>query len=98
MLSAVGFSTLFLVNYLSYHFLHGSQKYQGLGWIRKFYFTLLLSHTLLAMIVLPLVCFTLFWAFTSQLQKHKRVARYTLSIWLYVSITGVLIYLMLYVF
>ncbi len=98
MLSALALSTLFLMNYLSYHYLHGSQKYQGIGWIRKFYFTLLLSHTLLAMIVVPLVGFTLFWAFTSQFQKHKKLARYTLAIWFYVSVTGVLIYLMLYVF
>lgn len=98
MLSAVALSTLFLMNYLSYHFVHGSQKYQGVGWIRTVYFTILLSHTLLAIIVVPLVGVALYWALTDQLQKHKAVARYTFAVWLYVSITGVVIYLMLYVF
>lgn len=98
MLTALFLSTLFLVNYLVYHSLHGSQKYQGTGTWRTIYFTILISHTILATLIVPFIGFTLRWAFTKQFPKHKRIARYTLAMWIYVSITGVLIYLMLYVF
>lgn len=98
MLAALLTSVLFLTNYLIHHAIHGSTSYQGVGILRKLYFTILLSHTFLAIIVVPLIGITLRWALKADFQKHKRIAPYTLAIWLYVSITGVIIYFMLYIF
>jgi len=94
---AVIVSTLFLSSYLVYHYLVGSVAFRGIGPIRFAYFTILISHTLLATFgVVPLVSLTLFRSLRRQFDRHARIARVTLPIWLYVSITGVVIYLMLY--
>jgi uncharacterized membrane protein YozB (DUF420 family) len=96
MLTAAGVSAVFLASYLYYHFHAGSTPFQGQGWLRTLYFTILISHTILAAIVLPLVIATFTFALRGRLDRHRRLARWTLPIWLYVSITGVVIYLMLY--
>jgi protein SCO1/2/putative membrane protein len=96
MVGALVVSTLFLVSYLYYHFHRLSTPFQGQGWIRPIYFGILLSHTVLAAVTLPLVLWTVYHAVRKQYAKHVRVARWTLPIWLYVSVTGVLVYLFLY--
>ena len=97
MLSAVGTSTAFLASYLTYHALHGSRHFPGHGPVRALYLAILLSHTVLAALVVPLVAVTLYRAACGDLARHRAVARWTLPIWLYVSITGVVVYAMLYV-
>jgi uncharacterized membrane protein YozB (DUF420 family) len=96
MLASVAVSALFLVSYLTYHHVHGSRKFQGQGWIRPVYFTILITHTVLAAAVVPLVGVTLQRALSGQDARHVAVARWTLPIWLYVSVTGVTVYWMLY--
>jgi uncharacterized membrane protein YozB (DUF420 family) len=96
MLTAVGTSTLFLISYLYYHAHVGSVRFQGHGWSRPVYFSILISHTILAATIVPLVIITLTWALRGQFQRHRAIARWTYPIWLYVSVTGVVIYLMLY--
>jgi putative membrane protein len=96
MVAAFGTSTLFLISYLTYHYHVGSRPFQGQGWVRPLYFTILISHTILAPIIVPLVLITLYRAWKAEFGRHARVARWTLPIWLYVSITGVIIYVMLY--
>ena len=98
MLSAIGVSALFLVSYLVYHFEVGSVPFQGEGWIRPVYFSILISHTILAVAIVPLVVVTLLRALKERFDKHARIARWTYPIWLYVSVTGVTVYLMLYHF
>lgn len=97
MLSAVVLSTLFLISYLGYHAYHGATRYRGEGILRICYFSILISHTLLAIIQIPLIILTLLWALRGQLEKHKPFAKLTLPIWLYVSSTGVIVYFILYV-
>jgi len=96
MLSALTASTLFLISYLTYHFQVGSVPFRGQGWIRWMYFTILISHTILAAVIVPLVLLTLFRALKGNFERHKRIARWTLPLWLYVSVTGVVVYWMLY--
>jgi putative membrane protein len=96
MLMAFGVSTLFLVSYVIYHYHAGSRPFGGQGWIRPVYFTLLLTHIPLAAAIVPLALTTIYRALTAQFIRHRRLARWTLPIWLYVSVTGVLIYWMLY--
>ena len=96
MLSAFGVSTMFLVSYLILRAVAGMTRYTGEGWIRPVYFTILLSHTLLAAVIVPLALITLTLALKGRLDRHVRIARWTLPLWLYVSITGVLIYVLLY--
>jgi len=96
MIAAFATSTLFLISYLTYHYLHGSTKFQGQGVVRAIYFTILLTHTLLAAVIVPMVFVTLSRALKARFDKHRRIARWTLPIWLYVSVTGVIVYLMLY--
>jgi len=96
MLAAFGASTLFLTSYLYYHYHHGSTPFQGTGGIRVIYFTILISHTVLAVITAPLVLVTLYRALKGQFDKHRRIARITLPLWFYVSVTGVVVYWMLY--
>ena len=96
MLSAVGTSTLFLMSYLTYHYHAGSKPFTGQGSIRLVYFTILISHTILAAVIVPLVLLTLTRAWKAQWTRHRRLARWTLPLWLYVSVTGVVIYFMLY--
>lgn len=94
--SALAVSILFLVSYLTYHYNHGSTRFQGTGLARPIYFTVLTSHTILAMVIVPLVALTFYRAFRQDFTRHRRIARITLPLWLYVSITGVIVYLMLY--
>lgn len=96
MLGAVGTSTLFLACYLTYHFFHGTTRFQGTGTVRSVYLAILGTHTVLAAAIVPLVLVTLYRALRERFDLHKRVARWTLPIWLYVSITGVVVYWMLY--
>jgi putative membrane protein len=95
MLSATVFSALFLVSYITYHYFHGDTKFPGHGWIRPVYFFILITHISLSMIALPLILATLWYATRAQFRFHKRVARFTFPIWLYVSVTGVLVFLLL---
>jgi putative membrane protein len=96
MILALLTSTLFLISYLYYHFHHGSTHFLGQGWIRPVYFVILISHTILAIVIVPMVITTFFWALRSRFQKHVRWARMTFPLWLYVSCTGVIIYWLLY--
>lgn len=96
MVLALVASTMFLVSYLYYHFQVGSVRFQGQGWVRPVYFTILLTHTVLAVAIVPLVLVTLTRALREQFDRHRRIARWTFPLWLYVSITGVVIYWMLY--
>jgi uncharacterized membrane protein YozB (DUF420 family) len=96
MLGALACSTLFLTSYLIYHYHIGSRPYPGLGALRKVYLSILLTHTVLAVALVPLVLITVYRALRGNFEKHRRIARYTLPVWLYVSVTGVVIYLMLY--
>jgi uncharacterized membrane protein YozB (DUF420 family) len=96
MLAACAVSALFLAFYLTYHAQVGSVHFTGRGWIRPVYFTILISHTVLAAAIVPLALVTLWRAWRERFGAHRRVARWTLPIWMYVSVTGVVIYLMLY--
>tara|TARA_B100001113_G_scaffold347184_1_gene339150 strand:+ start:191 stop:709 length:519 start_codon:yes stop_codon:yes gene_type:complete len=95
MLTAFGTSTLFLISYIIYHwFKSGPKSYVGDS--QTLYYFILITHILLAMIIIPLALFTIYRGWTSELRKHRKIAKITLPIWLYVSATGVLIYFMLY--
>ena len=96
MISAFASSTIFLVCYLWYHAHHGVTHFTGQGFARGAYFTLLGSHTILAAVIVPLVLMTLYRAWRGKFDRHKRIARWTLPLWIYVSITGVIVYWMLY--
>ncbi len=96
MLAAFAVSVLFLISYCIYHANAGSTKFTQQGWIRPVYFAILISHILLAFAIVPLALRTLYLAWREKFDKHRRIAKITLPIWLYVSITGVIIYLMLY--
>ena len=96
MIAAVITSTVFLICYLYYHAHVGSVHFPGQGWVRPVYFALLLSHTVLAATVVPLVLLSLGAGLRSRFDRHRRIARWTYPIWLYVSVTGVVVYVMLY--
>jgi len=96
MLSAFLVSCLFLVSYLTRVLLTGTHRFPGEGWLRAGYLALLASHTLLAAACLPLILGSLSYALRERFDAHRRIARYTLPAWLYVSVTGVLVYLLLY--
>jgi uncharacterized membrane protein YozB (DUF420 family) len=96
MVSAVVTSALFLVCYIWYHAHHGVTRFSGHGVVRPIYFTLLTSHTILAVVIVPLVAVTLYRAWREMFDRHKRIARWTLPLWVYVSVTGVVVYWMLY--
>ena len=96
MLGAFGLSALFLISYLTYHFQAGATPFPGQGWSRPVYYSILVSHVFLAATMVPLVLSTLHRALKRRYVVHRRLARRTLPLWLYVSVTGVLIYLMLY--
>jgi putative membrane protein len=98
MLTAVVTSSLFLISYLYYHAHVGSVRFQGQGLPRHVYFTILISHTILAAAVVPLVIVTLVRALRGRFERHRASARWTYPVWLYVSVTGVVIYFMLYQF
>ncbi|MDH3622306.1 MAG: DUF420 domain-containing protein [Myxococcales bacterium] len=95
MVSAFVASAVFLLGYVSYHYVHGDTPYQGVGAIRTVYFTILISHVLLSIVMLPMILTTFYLASRERFAAHKRLARWTLPIWLYVSVTGVVIYVML---
>ncbi|MCI0398763.1 MAG: DUF420 domain-containing protein [Chloroflexi bacterium] len=96
MLLAFSLSALFLASYVIYHAVAGSTRFPGSGWARPFYFTILFSHIALATLVLPLGLTTLYRAWRGVFAQHRRIARWTLPLWLYVSASGVVIYLLLY--
>jgi putative membrane protein len=96
MIAAFVTSSIFLGCYLYYHLHVGSVHFRGRGWSRPVYFTLLISHTILAAALVPLVLTTLTLGLRSRFERHRAVARWTYPIWMYVSVTGVIVYLMLY--
>jgi uncharacterized membrane protein YozB (DUF420 family) len=96
MIAAFVCSILFLTSYLIYHYHVGSIPFTGRGWIRPVYFTILITHIILAAAIVPLALITLYRAWRGQFDRHKRIARWTWPLWMYVSVTGVVIYLMLY--
>jgi uncharacterized membrane protein YozB (DUF420 family) len=96
MLAALTTSALFLVSYLAYHFEVGSVRFAGKGAIRAVYLSILLSHTVLAAVIVPLVLLTVARALRGRFEAHRAVARYTLPLWLWVSVSGVVVYWMLY--
>ena len=96
MLLACACSAAFLISYVIYHLQVGSVGFQGQGWIRPVYFTLLGTHTVLAVTVVPLALVSLARALRGNFERHRRIARWTLPVWLYVSATGVIVYFLLY--
>jgi putative membrane protein len=96
MVTAFACSTIFLASYIYFHSQVGVVRFRGQGWIRPIYFTILISHTILAVAIVPLVLVTLYRALTDQFDRHRRIAHWTLPLWFYVSVTGVLIYWLLY--
>jgi putative membrane protein len=94
-LVSLGASTLFLVSYIVYHSFHGDSRFGGVGLVRPVYFFILVTHIVLSGVALPLVFLSLFFSLSGRFPKHKTIARYTLPIWLYVSITGVLVFVLL---
>ena len=96
MIGALFTSTLFLVGYLTYHYNAGSTRFLNPQWFRPIYLTILLTHTVLAALVVPLVIMTVIPALRQRWDRHKRIARFTWPVWMYVSVTGVIIYLLLY--
>ena len=96
MLAALVTSTLFLISYVTYHANTGSRPFPGAGAVRYVYFSILITHVLLAVTILPLALVTAARGLRAQYERHVKIARWTLPLWLYVSVTGVVIYLMLY--
>jgi putative membrane protein len=96
MLTAVATSAAFLVSYLVYHAQVGSVRFQGQGAVRPVYFAILVTHTILAVVIVPMILRTLFLAWKKRFPEHRRLARWTFPLWVYVSVTGVVIYVMLY--
>lgn len=96
MVAAFVASAVFLIGYVIYHYTHGDTQYTGVGTMRIVYFTVLISHVVLSIVMLPMILTTFYFASQERFVSHKRLARWTLPIWLYVSVTGVLIYWMLY--
>jgi len=95
MFTAFVFSSLFLVSYITNHALHGDMKFQGHGEIRDVYFPLLISHISLSVVALPMILITFFLSLSGRFPAHRRLARFTFPVWLYVSVTGVIVYAML---
>lgn len=95
MMTAIFLSVLFLVSYICHHLFAGDTRFGGVGTIRYFYFFILITHIFLAAIILPFILFTAYRAMISEFSRHKKIARLTWPIWLYVSVTGVLVYLMI---
>jgi uncharacterized membrane protein YozB (DUF420 family) len=98
MVSAFATSILFLISYLTYHYHAGSRPFAGQGAIRGLYLTILISHTILAAAIVPLALITVYRGLKGRFDRHVTIARWTLPLWLYVSVTGVIVYLMLYQF
>ncbi len=98
MLAALSFSALFLGSYLLYHHYHGDTPFTAQGWIRPVYFAILISHIVLSVVMLPMILGTVNFAFRGRFASHRRVARWTLPVWLYVSVTGVAVFFFLELF
>lgn len=98
MLSAFAFSSLFLIGYIAHHTLHGDTKFQGEGLIKIAYLIILASHVVLSIAALPMVLSTFYFSLTNQFARHRKLARWTLPIWLYVSVTGVVVFMLLKTF
>jgi len=96
MIAALVSSSLFLSSYLYYHWHVGSVHFQGQGWSRPLYFTILISHTTLAVVIVPMIIITLIRALRERYDSHRAIARWTYPLWMYVSVTGVIVYFMLY--
>ena len=96
MLAATATSTAFLISYVDYHLHAGVHRFPGMGVAREAYFTMLTSHTILAIVIVPMVIVSLYRALKGRFADHKRIARWTLPMWAYVSVTGVLVYIWLY--
>lgn len=96
MVGAFFASVIFLISYLVYHWHVGSKPFTGSGWVRPVYFSILISHVVLAAAIVPMVLVTLWRAWKEDFDRHQRIARWTLPMWLYVSVTGVMVYVMLY--
>ena len=96
MIAAVITSVLFLISYLTYHYYHGVTRFAGTGIARPIYFSILITHTFLAAVIVPFVAVTLARGLKGQFARHMKVAKWTFPMWLYVSVTGVVVYLMLY--
>ena len=96
MIAALASSGIFLASYLYYHWHVGSVHFQGQGWSRPLYFSILISHTILAAAIVPLVIITLSRALRERFDRHRAIARWTYPLWMYVSVTGVIVYFMLY--
>jgi putative membrane protein len=94
-LVSLGSSALFLVSYIVYHAVHGDTKFGGEGLVRPLYFFILITHVALSAVVLPLIFLSLFFSLSGRFPRHKAISRYTLPVWLYVSVTGVLVFVML---
>jgi putative membrane protein len=95
MLVALACSALFLIGYVTHHFLHGDTPFAGQGWVRPVYFTVLVSHVLVTVVALPMILTTLVRAASGDFERHRWIARRTLPVWLYVSVTGVMIFIFL---
>ena len=98
MLGALGTSALFLVSYVVYHSVHGDMKFAGLGAVRSLYFFILISHVALSAVVLPLIFSSFFFSLSGRFPQHTKISRYTFPLWLYVSVTGVLVYVLLHAY
>ncbi len=96
MIAALVLSALFLTSYVIYHLQVGSVPFKGTGWIRTVYFAVLIPHVILAAAIVPPILITVSRGLSAKYDKHRRIARWTLPLWLYVSVTGVIVYLMLY--
>ena len=96
MLSAMGVSAVFLTSYLTYHYQVGNVRFGGQGWIRPVYFAILIPHVILAGLIVPLALVTIYFALRGNFTRHRKIARWTWPLWMYVSVTGVVIYFMLY--
>ena len=97
MITAFSCSTVFLALYLYFHFHAGIIQFGGQGWVRPVYFSILITHTTLAIVIVPLVLITLSRALRERFDRHRAIARWTLPLWLYVSVTGVIVYWLLYI-
>lgn len=95
MLGALAASALFLVSYIVYHSVHGDSSFAGIGLVRPVYFFVLISHVLLSAVVLPLIFTSFFFSLSGRFPQHKKISRYTFPVWLYVSVTGVVVFAML---
>jgi putative membrane protein len=96
MLSALAVSAVFLISYLTYHYHVGEVRFSGTGWVRPLYFLILIPHVMLAGLIVPLALGTAYFALQTRFATHRKMARWTWPLWIYVSITGVVIYFMLY--